>query len=69
MGKSGNVEAIRKCGALEKGFWIDGKVDGVREWRRRRRCISMFLELIEYCMHCREDLFGDTDFDFWELLH
>ena len=62
MGRSGNVEAIRgwrwkwkwkwKCWVLLTWVWIDGNIDGHGEWKCRRKCISIILELkCDYIIH------------------
>ena len=48
MGKSGNVEAIRKCRMLGRLLWIiDGRMGEDRDWDCRRRDVSMGFEIDE----------------------
>ena len=46
IGRSGNVEAIRKCWVFGRLLRIDGKIGGMEEWRDRERCISMIFSLV-----------------------
>ena len=49
MGRSGNVDAIRKCWSLGRFLWTDEKIDGLGGWKGRRRRMIILVWLTNEC--------------------